>query len=56
MGYTYYVGPELEYFYFATDKSPRSSTMPGTSTWSPPTCPPTYAARPCSPWRPWASA
>jgi glutamine synthetase len=22
MGYTYYVGPELEYFYFASDKSP----------------------------------
>jgi glutamine synthetase len=24
MRYTFYVGPELEYFYFANDKSPRN--------------------------------
>ena len=32
MGYTMYVGPELEFFYFADARAPRSSTRAATST------------------------
>src|SRR5659263_569803 len=44
-GYTFYVGPELEFFYFASDRAPEFLDMAATSTASPWTGRPTCAAR-----------
>jgi len=35
MGFTFHVGPELEYFYFKSDKEPEILDMAGTSTSQP---------------------
>ena len=54
LGFTFYVGPELEYFYFKARTTRRSSTAGATSTrrstWAP-----TTASAPCSTWSRWAS-
>jgi len=55
-GYTYYVGPELEYFYFRTAPAPRPWTPAVISTPRPWTWPTICGATPSSPWRTWASA
>ena len=49
MGLDFYVGPELEYFYFKDSvKSPNSPTTAATSTCCPPTSATTCASRPCA--------
>ena len=55
-GYTFYVGPELEFFYFASDKAPEFLDMAATSTASRWIGRPICAARRFLPSRRWESA
>gem|GEM_PF-6957746 len=46
MGYNYYIGAELEYFYFGSDKSPELLDHGGILTYSPATNPPSPGRKP----------
>ena len=55
-GYTNYLGPELEFFYFANNPAPKSWTRAVISTPRPWMAATTCGGPPSSPWRAWGCA